>query len=373
MLLSGVGYYDRFGKTYRMKKIILLSVIMSSQTLIAQNVGIGTFTPQARLHVTDSSVLFSAIGDLGLPGLPPLQGAGRRMMWYPGKAAFRVGYVNGTQWDQNNIGTYSFASGYGTTASQGYSTAMGFFSNATGAASTAMGNQTTAKAFGALSIGSLNDNTDNPDPNNINVTDRIFQIGNGIGFFPGNAMTVLRNGNVGIATLSPSEKLQVSGNVKASDYVYSTPKTFYYSLSGTDFEAALSSDITNKSFSSGDISLSTSGSYRKIMAPVHLPHGAMLQSMTVYVIDPSATENLFVLLGQKNQLDNIGTGTIGYIISNSSSSVSTPYSVSLFPSVVDNSLYTYYLYAGLDNSANPWPGNMTLRGIIIQYTLPSAQ
>ena len=30
----------------------------------AQNVGIGTATPLARLHVTDSSVLFSAAGDI---------------------------------------------------------------------------------------------------------------------------------------------------------------------------------------------------------------------------------------------------------------------------------------------------------------------
>ncbi len=173
--------------------------------------GIGTSNPVARLHVTDSSVLFSAAGDIGLPGLPPLQGPGRRMMWYPGKAAFRAGYVNGTQWDQNNIGAYSFAAGFGTTASQNYTTALGYFSNASGVASTALGNQTTAKAYGALSIGSLNDFTDNPDPLNINATDRIFQIGNGFGFFPGNAMTVLRNGNVGIGTTNPLSKLHVYG------------------------------------------------------------------------------------------------------------------------------------------------------------------
>jgi hypothetical protein len=193
-------------------KLFLLPFLGATFFANAQNVGIGTNTPLARLHVADSSVLFSSTGDIpGIPGLPPLQGAGRRMMWYPNKAAFRVGYVNGTQWDQPNIGTYSFASGFGTTASQGYSTAMGYFSIASGTASTAIGNQTTAKAFGSLSIGSLNDFADNPDPLNINSTDRIFQIGNGFGLFPGNAMTVLRNGNVGIGTLNPLQKLHVEG------------------------------------------------------------------------------------------------------------------------------------------------------------------
>lgn len=195
-----------------MKKIFLFLFIFMAATFFAhaQNVGIGITTPTARLHVKDSAVLFSAVADIpGTPGLPPQQGAGRRMMWYPNKAAFRIGYVNGSQWDQNNIGNYSFASGFSTTASQGYTTAMGFFSTASGAASTAIGNQTTAKAFSSLSIGSLNDNSDNPDPLNINSSDRIFQIGNGYGFFPGNAMTVLRNGNMGIGTLIPVAKLHV--------------------------------------------------------------------------------------------------------------------------------------------------------------------
>lgn len=85
------------------------------------------------------------------------------MMWYPDKAAFRAGYITGSQWDKDNIGTYSMATGYGSTANQGYSTAMGFFSTASGLASTALGNQTTAKALCSLSIGSLNDFSDSPD------------------------------------------------------------------------------------------------------------------------------------------------------------------------------------------------------------------
>ena len=64
---------------------LVIAIIFFLQNSFAQNVGIGTTSPQARLHITDSSVLFSAAGDISLPGLPPLQGAIRRMMWYPGK------------------------------------------------------------------------------------------------------------------------------------------------------------------------------------------------------------------------------------------------------------------------------------------------
>jgi hypothetical protein len=57
------------------------------------NVGIGTTNPLARLQVADSNVLFTgpASVPLSTTSFPPASGAGSRMMWYPQKAAFRVG------------------------------------------------------------------------------------------------------------------------------------------------------------------------------------------------------------------------------------------------------------------------------------------
>ena len=131
-----------------MKKLlplILCCVLFFMQTIVAQNVGIGTTSPSARLHVTDSSVLFSATGEIpATPGNPPVYGGGRRTMWYPAKAAFRTGYVSGAEWDKDNIGNYSFASGLNTKASGDYSTALGNTTIASGAYSTACGVQTTA-------------------------------------------------------------------------------------------------------------------------------------------------------------------------------------------------------------------------------------
>jgi hypothetical protein len=133
------------------------------------NVGIGTNTPTARLHVADSSVLFSAVGDIPVsPGNPPLQGAGRRMMWYPDKAAFRVGMVTGTDWNKDSIGDYSFASGYNTRAKGrgavaigiatealgNYSFATGIFSTAGGLGSTALGNDVEASGSYSIAVGS---------------------------------------------------------------------------------------------------------------------------------------------------------------------------------------------------------------------------
>ena len=80
-------------------------------------------------------------------------GAGTRMFFNPNRAAFRAGYVNGTQWDDANIGEYSTAMGFSTTASGDYSTAMGRSTSASGSRSTAMGASTTASGNYSTAMG----------------------------------------------------------------------------------------------------------------------------------------------------------------------------------------------------------------------------
>ena len=89
-------------------------------------VGIGTTAPTALLDVADSAVLFSAAGDVpATQTAPPMSGTGRRMMWYPQKAAFRAGYALGNAWDKDSIGLYSAAFGHACHASGIYSFAAG--------------------------------------------------------------------------------------------------------------------------------------------------------------------------------------------------------------------------------------------------------
>ncbi len=111
-------------------------------------VGIGTSTPSAKLQVVNGALLFS-----GTTGSTPTSGASTRMMWIPAKAAFRAGVVTGTQWDNSNIGDYSFASGYNTKASDYYSTAMGNNTIASGISSTAMGKYSIASGNYSTAIG----------------------------------------------------------------------------------------------------------------------------------------------------------------------------------------------------------------------------
>ena len=136
-----------------MNKILLLSAVavFFAISSIAQNVGIGTTAPSAKLHIVgDDGIL--ATGTYGL-GTASSLGAGTRMMWYPRQAAFRAGKAIGTEWDDANIGKYSAAMGYNTTASGDATTAMGNATNAIGSYSTAMGNATTASGGYSTAMG----------------------------------------------------------------------------------------------------------------------------------------------------------------------------------------------------------------------------
>ncbi|UOQ52231.1 tail fiber domain-containing protein [Hymenobacter cellulosivorans] len=83
----------------------------------------------------------------------PAEGSGTRLMWYPEKAAFRFGYVNGTQWDAANIGLYSTAGGYNARASGDYGTAFGKDVVAAQISSTAIGEYCTATGAASVALG----------------------------------------------------------------------------------------------------------------------------------------------------------------------------------------------------------------------------
>ena len=117
---------------------------------------LATFPNPAAFRVARAGgVLFH--GDQG--GIPA-ERAGTRLMWYPGKAAFRAGAVgvdgvSSDAWNDVNIGLRSFATGQNTIASGSASTAMGERTMAIGSVSTAMGRGPNASGFVSTAMGNF--------------------------------------------------------------------------------------------------------------------------------------------------------------------------------------------------------------------------
>ncbi len=244
------------------------------------NVGIGDTTPEFKLSLDgDGGIIAKGTFDSG--ATLSTSGTGTRMMWYPKKVAFRAGFVDGGQWDDANIGDYSIAMGHsttasgwasiamgssttasstdstamgvsttasgfastamgwnttasgdwsttmggGTTASGTHSTAIGRGTSASGNISTAIGERTTAKSFIETVIGSYNTDYTPNDTQAWDSSDRLFVIGNGNGIPSdpderSNALTVLKNGDVGIGTDTPNYKLDVRGSIGSDTTLY---------------------------------------------------------------------------------------------------------------------------------------------------------
>lgn len=134
-------------------------------------VGIGTSNPLATLHVADSSVLFGSpvFNPANISALPPAQGSGVRMMWYPQRAAFRAGLVDDgiltgnppatyddKVWDRDSIGIYSFAVGFNTKAKGQGDVVMGLANESTGGASALFGINNKSYGFANFSMGNGN-------------------------------------------------------------------------------------------------------------------------------------------------------------------------------------------------------------------------
>ncbi|PKP18369.1 MAG: hypothetical protein CVU07_02155, partial [Bacteroidetes bacterium HGW-Bacteroidetes-23] len=226
---------------------------------------------------------FVSTGTAGVGAISP-SGAGTRMVWNPRKSAFRAGRVSGTEWDDVNVGDNSIAMGFGTRATGNscialgsncsasglgsvafgwfananatqstafglgtntnnvYSTAFGYQTSTSGRASTSFGVNNEAESFGEVVLG-IGATTYTPSTNGVNqfrianATDRLLVVGNAIdadnddvvdNSERSNALVILKNGNTGIGSSTPGERLHVAGRTLLTNGFSATNAALLY-------------------------------------------------------------------------------------------------------------------------------------------------
>lgn len=107
-------------------------------------------TNPVRIEGTDG---FLVTGTFGSGNSVEVSGTGTRAFFNPKKAAFRSGFVDGTQWDDLNIGNYSFAACRNSIASGTYSFAVNENTTASGQSASAFGVSTIASGQNSFALG----------------------------------------------------------------------------------------------------------------------------------------------------------------------------------------------------------------------------
>ncbi len=125
----------------------------------------GNFVDLNRAFTTSNGVISSQNNNddflLGANSLNHSSGDELKCFFDKSKGAFRMGKVTGSDWDEGNIGSYSFAIGEDSKASGGWSISMGVENDATGNYSTAIGNTNTASGGFSIALGSSNSTSGN--------------------------------------------------------------------------------------------------------------------------------------------------------------------------------------------------------------------
>jgi hypothetical protein len=179
-------------------------------------------------------------------------------------------------------------------------------------------------------------------------------------------MVITSSGNVGIGTLGPTEKLDVAGAVKASQYKFSTPMVSYYSIDPSAFSAGTSSALVEKLIGQGAY---ISGGSVELLAPINLPHNASIVSVTAEIYDNSATQDLVVALSRRNVAGRL---LLGQVLSTGNSGLgSYPFTA---PEIIDNIQYSYLIEIFPSNPYS-WPtnGDLRIKKIVIAFSVSEAQ
>lgn len=365
-----------------MKKLLIPICILFSFSTSGQNIGIGTTIPQARLHIVNG---FSGYSGGYFPGAI-IEGTGSSYLNFLTPNNLESGILFGKTSDgasggiiYNNGGSSNSlqfrTGGNNTWMTINSSGNIGIgrtdpefplhFASVVGEKISLFGSFGSNYGMG-IANGQLFIHTDIPS------SDITFGHG-GWGFF-NETMRVKGNGNVGIGTNSPTEKLDVTGSVKASSYKYSPSKTFFYSIPACAFQPIHTNNEVNTFWDGANFTSTNVPGY--LLAPVNLPHGATVTSFTVFFQDNSPTVELEVTLSVRQHTSTGVYSPMAEIVSAAITGNTSMTDNSIAAPTIDNQTNCYFIVAksALGLMSPSWPStSLILRSVLITYTQSEAQ
>jgi len=140
------------------------SLAIAAALLLLPGAALRAQTPDSALAVSrngqslfrvnvNGGAIFGGTYTAGSSNRIPAEGSGTRMMWHPDKAAFRVGGINGTQWDDANIGNYSISMGENVRSLGDNSIAVGLRATSANTGTVAIGEDVTATGANSVVLG----------------------------------------------------------------------------------------------------------------------------------------------------------------------------------------------------------------------------
>ncbi len=203
-------------------------------------------------------------------------------------------------------------------------------------------------------------------------------------YFQYQSSNIFQYNGVGVGiktTTSPVEALEVNGNVELqtaiNEYKYGTARTRYINLHGSAFEAYTASATTasTQAFTSGSsrsVTGGTLGTDYMLIAPVVLPHGAVITGFELYAWDNS---NVYEMTGELCR-ETIGATAVTVIASTATGTAAVNASMTLYSGVgthtVDNTTFVYLVRVKMEEGLGS-PTDLRLGYVRVIYTVTKAE
>lgn len=181
---------------------------------------------------------------------------------------------------------------------------------------------------------------------------------------------IMLSGNVGIGTATPAVALDVVGAARAGVYQFTAPKQHVLTIGAAAFHLgdSVHTDYTTERHNPETVAGATSipGIPGPMVAPVSLPHGAVVTQVTFWLYNNASLSGPWVSFCRVRH-DQTDTNSIAFAAAGIASGIASHTDTPVLYTTVDSLNYQYYLkteYSASDNG---------VRAVVIRYTTTEAE